>query len=144
MDFFVSDELAEHRRAAREWVAANVPPEWLEEQHRLGLHQSMPLHERLARDRILGAGWPAEYGGSDVDPDFARAVYEEIASEGFHMDGWATTMIVINTIIRVGTEEQKRTYITEALRGNVMVALGYSEPDSGSDAAAAKSLAEPV
>lgn len=141
MDFRVSDDLAAHRQSAKEWVAANTRPEWLDEQHRTGVYQTMELHARLAEDGILGAGWSRAYGGSDTDPDFARAVFEEISHLGFHMDAWSTTAIVIATIERVGTEEQKKQFIGEALRGNVLVALGYTEPDSGSDVAAAKTAA---
>lgn len=141
MDFWESDRLAGHRDAARAWADANVRPEWVGEQHLGGCHQTMELHELLARDGILGAGWPGEYGGSGVDPDFARAVYEEIARRDLHLDGWATTSMVIHTIAHVGTEAQKREFIAAALRGEILIALGYSEPDSGSDVAAAKTTA---
>jgi hypothetical protein len=62
MDFYLTDELAQHRGAACHWVAANVPPEWVDEQYWSGTHQTMDLHRRLARDGILGAGW---IGGVD-------------------------------------------------------------------------------
>ncbi|ABW12331.1 acyl-CoA dehydrogenase domain protein [Parafrankia sp. EAN1pec] len=141
MDFWESDELAAHRDAARAWAEANVEPEWAEQQHTTGCHQTVEMHVRLARDGILGAGWPAEYGGSDVDPDFARAVFDECALRGLHTDGWSTTVMVARTLEQVGTEAQKRRYLPAALRGELMVALGYSEPDTGSDVAAAKTAA---
>ena len=141
MDFWESDDLAAHREAARAWADANVRPEWAGEQQRTGCHQTMELHARLARDGILGAGWPAKYGGSDHDPDFARAVFEELARRGLHSDGWATTVMVARTIQHVSTEGQKREYIPAALRGELLIALGYSESDSGSDVAAAKTTA---
>jgi hypothetical protein len=141
MDFWESDDLAAHREAARAWADASVRPEWAGEQQRTGCHQTMELHARLARDGILGAGWPAEYDGSDANPDFARAVFEELARRGLHSDGWATTVMVARTIQHVSTEEQKREYIPAALRGELLIALGYSEPDSGSDVAAAKTTA---
>ena len=141
MDFWESDRLAEHRDAARAWAEANIRPEWVAEQHDGGCHQTPELHALLARDGILAAGWPAEYGGGDADPGFARAVFEEIARRDLHVDGWSTTYMVMHTILHVGTEAQKRRYIPAALRGELLVALGYSEPDSGSDVAAAKTTA---
>ncbi len=141
MDFWESDELGDHREAARVWADANVQPEWAEEQERSGCHQTMELHFRLARDGILASGWPPEHGGSDVDPNFARAVFDEIARRGLRADGWASTAMVIHTIEHVGTEEQKCRFIGAALRGEMLIALGYSEPDCGSDAAAAKTAA---
>ncbi|UGQ09297.1 acyl-CoA dehydrogenase family protein [Yinghuangia sp. ASG 101] len=141
MDFREFDELAAHRTAARAWIDANVRREWAEEQHRSGTHQTPELHACLARDGILGAGWPTELGGSDVDPGFARAIFEELVRAEVLCEGWITTVMVINTINHLGTEEQKRAYIPPALRGEILIALGYSEPDSGSDAAAAKTAA---
>jgi alkylation response protein AidB-like acyl-CoA dehydrogenase len=141
MDFTVSDDLAVHRDRARAWVETNVEPQWVSEQYWSGTHQTMELHARLARDGILGAGWPVEYGGSDVDPDLARAIYRELNKLGLAMDAWLTTFIVISTIRQVGTEQQKHEYIPGALRGEILFALGYSEADSGSDVASAKTTA---
>jgi alkylation response protein AidB-like acyl-CoA dehydrogenase len=141
LDFHETDELASFRDAAREWADENVRPEWVEEQHRTGCFQTMELHRLMARDGLLGAGWAKEYGGTDVDPDYARAVFDECARRGLHSDGWASSCMIIGTISHVATEEQKREYIGGALRGEMMFALGYTEPDSGSDVAAAKTLA---
>jgi hypothetical protein len=141
MDFSVADDLAAHREAAKAWVIANVRPEWVDEQHHSGLYQTMELHALLARDGILGAGWPVEYGGSDVDPDYAQAVFQAIGQMGFHSDAWGTTQMVIRTIEGIGTDEQKKEYVAGGLRGDVLIALGYSEPESGSDVAAAKTTA---
>jgi 3-oxocholest-4-en-26-oyl-CoA dehydrogenase alpha subunit len=141
MDFVESDELAAHRDAARAWADANVRPEWAAEQEATGCHQTMELHALLARDGILGAGWPAEYSGSAVDPGFARAVLDEVARRGLQSDGWSTTVMVARTIEHVGTEEQKRWYLPAVLRGEALIVLGYSEPDSGSDVASAKTTA---
>jgi alkylation response protein AidB-like acyl-CoA dehydrogenase len=141
MDFWESDELGDHREAARAWADVNVWPEWAAEQERSGCHQTVELHARMASDGILAAGWPAAYGGNDVDPKFARAVFDECARRGLRCDGWASTAMVAHTIEHVGTEEQKQRYIGAALRGEMLIALGYSEPDCGSDAAAAKTTA---
>jgi alkylation response protein AidB-like acyl-CoA dehydrogenase len=141
MDFTVLDDLAAYREAARSWVDENVQQEWVDEQHRTGTHHTPELHALLARDGILGAGWPPEYGGSQVDPDFARAVFREIDTAGLLMHGWGTTVVVLRTIEQVGTEEQKQDYIHRAMRGDLLIALGYTEPDSGSDVAAAKTTA---
>jgi alkylation response protein AidB-like acyl-CoA dehydrogenase len=141
MDFTEPADLAAWREAARGWADANLRPEWADEQRRTGCHQTMELHARLGRDGILGAGWPAEYGGSDVEPGFARAVLDEAARRGVLSDGWATTAMVAHTIERVGTPEQKAACIPAALRGEMLIALGYSEPGSGSDVAAARTAA---
>jgi 3-oxocholest-4-en-26-oyl-CoA dehydrogenase alpha subunit len=141
MDFSVADTLADHRAAARLWAENNIRPEWASEQHRTGTHQTEELHQLLAQQGILGAGWPPEYGGTDVSPAFATAIFDEIVQAGLYADGWATTNMVIRTIEQLGSEQQKRSLIPAALKGELMIALGYSEPDSGSDVAAAKTRA---
>ena len=141
MNFAVSDELAEHREAARAWVAANVDPTWAREQRETGTHHTAELHRRLARDGILGGGWPAEYGGTSVAPELLRALYGELGQMNISMHAWMTTHMILKTIMQLGTEEQKAEYIGGGLRGDVLIALGYSEPDSGSDVAAAKTAA---
>ena len=111
MDFATLDDLEAPRQRAVAWVQDNVDPGWADEQYRTGTHSTPELHARLARDGILGAGWPKEYGGSDVDPDFARAVYRQISEAGLQMHAWMTTYMVVGTIREVGTEEQRREYI---------------------------------
>jgi alkylation response protein AidB-like acyl-CoA dehydrogenase len=141
MDFSEPDERASYRADARAWAAANVAGGWADEQRRTGCHQTMELHARLARDGILGAGWPAAYGGSDVHPELAGAIFDELAGRGLHSDGWATTLMVTRTIEHVATQEQKDAIIPAVLRGELLFALGYSEPESGSDVASARTTA---
>jgi alkylation response protein AidB-like acyl-CoA dehydrogenase len=95
----------------------------------------------MAEEGLLGAGWPKEYGGTDVDPDFVRAVYREYVNADIRMDAWMTTVMVLHTILALGTEEQKQHFVGGAMRGEILISLGYSEPESGSDVAAAKTKA---
>jgi alkylation response protein AidB-like acyl-CoA dehydrogenase len=141
MDFAFSDHFAEQREAARQWVHENTRPEWAVAQHATGNHHTDALHAALARDGILGAGVPSQFGGSTVEPAFAQAVFAELAVVGLYCDAWSTTRMVIRTIESEGTEEQKQHVIPAAVRGEVRIALGYTEPDSGSDVAAAKTRA---
>jgi alkylation response protein AidB-like acyl-CoA dehydrogenase len=142
VDFSDVDKLAEYRQQAREWVQTHVDPDWAEQQRTSGSYHTPELHALLAGQGWLGAGWPAEYGGTDNDPDLAAALFEEIDAAGLHMDGWITTTMICRTILHTGTEEQKRTIVGGALAGEVIIVLGYTEPDSGSDVAAAKTRAE--
>ena len=142
MDFSDVDKLAEYRQQAREWVERHVDPHWAEQQRVSGSYHTPELHAFLAEQGWLGAGWPAEYGGTDNDPDLAAALFEEIDAAGLHMDGWITTTMICRTILHTGTEEQKNAIVGGALAGQVIIVLGYTEPDSGSDVAAAKTRAE--
>lgn len=142
MDFHIIDKLAHVRDAATRWVDDNVDPGWAEEQHRTGDYHMPELHRRLAADGWLGAGWPAEYGGTDNDPDLATAIHQELDTRGLHEDGWSTTNMICKTLLNIGTEAQKQFFVRGALAGEVVIVLGYTEPDSGSDAAAAKCKAQ--
>jgi alkylation response protein AidB-like acyl-CoA dehydrogenase len=141
MEFEPEDHYAAHRAAAKAWVAAHTEPGWLEEQELTGNYQTPELHRRLARDGLLGAAWPAEFGGTDADPDFARAIFQEVLGLGLHLDGWFSTQMVLNTVLHVGTDEQKRDMLSAGARGEMVIALGYTEPSCGSDVAAAKTRA---
>lgn len=141
IDFAERDKLAQYRASAEQWVIENVRAEWVEEEHRTGTHHNHELHKKLADEGLLGAGWPKEYGGTDVNPDYAQAVFEEIARFGLRMDGWITTWMVGHTILNAGNEAIKQEILPAALRGEVVIVLGYTEPGSGSDAAAAKTRA---
>jgi alkylation response protein AidB-like acyl-CoA dehydrogenase len=143
MDFAVVDDLESYRTRAIGWVAENLPelPEWVEEQRVTGTYHTREFHRRMATAGWLGAGWPEEYGGTDNDPELAYAIQQEVGRLGLRSDGWVTTSGIINVLRHVGTEEQKREFIPGALRGDIIIVLGYSEPDSGSDVAAAKTRA---
>ena len=141
VDFELADAYAEHRQAARAWVAANADTAWAREQEITGTYHTAELHRRLAADGFLGAGWPPAYGGTDVPQGLAVAVFQEVLATGMHLDGWVTTQMVLNTILHVGTESQKREMVTAGARGAMLIVLGYTEPGSGSDAAAAATRA---
>jgi alkylation response protein AidB-like acyl-CoA dehydrogenase len=143
MDFSVLDHLESYRGSASRWVAETLPelPLWVEEQRVSGTYHTAEFHRRMASAGWLGAGWPPEYGGTDHDPDMAYAIQQEVGRLGLRSDGWVTTSGIINVLRYVGTDEQKREFIPAALRGEIIIVLGYSEPDSGSDVAAAKTRA---
>jgi alkylation response protein AidB-like acyl-CoA dehydrogenase len=142
MDFTEADRLAEFRSTAREWGERYLKAAWAEFEHETGSHHCRELHAILAAQGLLGAGWPKEYGGTDVNPDLSAAIFQEIANFGMRMDGWTTTDMVCHTLLQCASEEIKHDIVGRALRGEVVIVLGYTEPGSGSDAAAAKMKAE--
>ena len=87
------------------------------------------------------ASWPAEYGGQERDPFEMTALRDELRLAGAPTDGMGLSIIVCQTIRRVATDEQKRDFLPRALAGEIIMSLGYSEPDSGSDVASIKTRA---
>lgn len=88
---------------------------------------------------------PAAYGGYGADPDIlkSRIIAEAFAKSGLPR-GLANQGIsmLVPTLLELGTETQKETWIAPTLRGEVVWCQGYSEPGSGSDLASLKTRAE--
>jgi alkylation response protein AidB-like acyl-CoA dehydrogenase len=90
--------------------------------------------EQLGRKGWLGITWPAEYGGSDGDGVYEYLLNESLARRGGPQIGKGVG-IIGKTLIRHGSEKLKREFLPKILRNEVEFAVGYSEPNAGSDAA---------
>ncbi|HEY2884409.1 MAG TPA: acyl-CoA dehydrogenase family protein [Rhizomicrobium sp.] len=81
---------------------------------------------------------PKEYGGYGAEPDVlkSRIIAEEFIAAGLPMgmSGQGISMLV-PTLLELGSEEQKKTFIGPTLRGEIIWCQGYSEPGAGSDLA---------
>jgi len=69
------------------------------------------------------------------------AFMEEFHRAGAPTYAVGTTMMVANIIRHIGTEEQKQLILPPALGGETIIVLGFTEPESGSDVAAAQTRA---
>jgi alkylation response protein AidB-like acyl-CoA dehydrogenase len=83
----------------------------------------------------LGMTWPREYGGSEGDGVYEYLLNEALARRGAPQIGKGVG-IIGKTLIAHGSEELKREFLPKILRNEVEFAVGYSEPNAGSDAAA--------
>lgn len=92
------------------------------------------LLKRMAADGWLGVGWPVEYGGKGRSAVEQWIFTEEMTSRRLPTGG-LTLMAVGPTIMRLGTEEQKREFLPPILAGETVFAIGYSEPSAGTDLA---------
>lgn len=82
----------------------------------------------------LGMTWPKEYGGSEQDGVYEYLLNEALARRGAPQIGKGVG-IIGKTLIRHGSEKLKREFLPKILRNEVEFAIGYSEPNAGSDAA---------
>jgi alkylation response protein AidB-like acyl-CoA dehydrogenase len=97
--------------------------------------------------KMAGLGWlgllvDEQDGGSAADPIMFAIFCEAIGK--FSLDTAAcimTSMFTATNISRHGTPEQKRRYLRPFLAGDVKFSISITEPDAGSDAAAARSTA---
>jgi alkylation response protein AidB-like acyl-CoA dehydrogenase len=146
MDLRDTREEAEFRARLREWIAENLP-----EDKRGGRGGAQRFEDPFVREwsrklyegGYAGLTWPKEYGGAGAPHSFQAILYEELAAAqapahvgviGLGMAG--------PTIIAHGTEEQKARYLQPLLAADEIWCQGFSEPDAGSDLAAARTRAE--
>ncbi|KRF21217.1 acyl-CoA dehydrogenase [Nocardioides sp. Soil797] len=94
----------------------------------------------LGRDGWLGVGWPTEYGGRGLGPEEQFIFYDEIQRAGVPFP-LVTVNTVGPTLMQFGTEEQKQKYLPGMLTGDIVFAIGYTEPDAGTDLASLKTRA---
>ena len=140
MDFQLLDSQERFRVEVRQFLA-ELPPSAPATIHDSGTLHNWDVHRAMAHRGWLSAAWPAEQGGQDRDPFEMAVLAEEFARAGIPIEGWAIAELVARTLQIVGTEQQRRDIIPAVLRGDVLMCLGYSEPDSGSDVAAARTRA---
>ncbi|MFE7513540.1 acyl-CoA dehydrogenase family protein [Streptomyces sp. NPDC057540] len=95
---------------------------------------------RLGTDGWLGVGWPTEYGGRGLTPMEQFIFFDEAAQAGVPLPLMALNTVG-PTIMRYGTDEQKAYFLPGILSGEIDFAIGYSEPDAGTDLAALKTRA---
>ena len=141
MDFRLGEKSDLLRKEAREFLREVLTPEMLEECYRSGVMHNLEFTKAMRDKGWLAPGWPVEYGGQGKDPIEILALSEEMARAGAPTYGIGTTMMVAWVINVVGTEEQKREILPKALAGDIVIALGFTEPENGSDAAAAATRA---
>jgi 3-oxo-4-pregnene-20-carboxyl-CoA dehydrogenase beta subunit len=95
---------------------------------------------RMGRDGWLGVGWPAAYGGRG----FGQLEQQIFANEAARADVPlpAVTLQTVGAVLQAhGTARQKEFFLPRILAGEVHFAIGYTEPDAGTDLAALRTRA---
>jgi acyl-CoA dehydrogenase len=93
----------------------------------------------------IGMTWPERYGGHGRAALERYVVSEEMLAAGAPTRAhWIADRQSGPTLLRFGTEEQKRTYLPRIARGECYFCIGMSEPDSGSDLASIRTRARQV
>jgi alkylation response protein AidB-like acyl-CoA dehydrogenase len=147
MDLTYPPEVEEFRLEVRAWLEENLPDGWFEPGFELTGEARARFNEEWTRKLFAGgwicASWPAEYGGKGLSTLESVAVTEEFARAGAPMraDFFGDTLVG-PTILKWGTEEQKRQFLPGILQGETSWCQGFSEPDAGSDLASLKTRAE--
>lgn len=103
-----------------------------------------PTFDRITRqmgaDGWLGLGWPEEYGGRGEDPEAMFVFYDEVIRANAPL-----SLVTLNTVapalMKHGSEEQKDYFLPRILSGELMFAIGYTEPNAGTDLASLQTRA---
>jgi 3-oxocholest-4-en-26-oyl-CoA dehydrogenase alpha subunit len=95
---------------------------------------------RLGTDGWLGVGWPKEYGGRGLTAMEQFIFFDEAAQAGVPLPLMALNTVG-PTIMQFGTDEQKAYFLPKILSGEIDFAIGYSEPDAGTDLASLRTRA---
>ncbi|KFZ78361.1 acyl-CoA dehydrogenase [Amycolatopsis sp. MJM2582] len=95
---------------------------------------------RMGRDGWLGVGWPEQYGGRGFGEIEQHIFVDEAARADVQLPS-VTLQTVGPTLQAFGTEEQKSLFLPKILAGEVHFAIGYTEPEAGTDLAALRTTA---
>jgi alkylation response protein AidB-like acyl-CoA dehydrogenase len=95
------------------------------------------LMGKVAEQGWLGITWPKEWGGQEGDGVYEYLLNEALARRGGPQIGKGIG-IIGKTILRHGSDAMKQEFLPKILRNEIDFAVGYSEPDAGSDAASMK------
>ncbi|BBZ69865.1 acyl-CoA dehydrogenase family protein [Mycobacterium paraseoulense] len=137
-----SESVEEFRGRARAWLAENLPrldsgdAMVLQRDELTSWQRARELQKKLYDGGFAGICFPREYGGLGLGYEYKKAFdAEALAYETPLMLNVPSFAICCATILDMGSEEQKRTHIAAALRGDEVLVQLLSEPSGGSDLA---------
>jgi alkylation response protein AidB-like acyl-CoA dehydrogenase len=138
-------ELTEAQRAfkaeVREYFGGLTSPEdrleMMTDRHGPAYHR---IIKQMGSDGWMGVGWPVEYGGKGLGGIEQQIFANEAARADVHLPS-VTLQTVGPTLQAFGTPKQKDMFLKDILAGDVHFAIGYSEPDAGTDLASLRTTA---
>ena len=96
--------------------------------------------KQMGADGWLGLGWPKEFGGQGRPATDQFILFDEVQRAHAPFP-FVTINTVGPTIMAYGTEEQKARFLPGILAGELNFAIGYTEPESGTDLASLRTTA---
>ena len=138
MDFQLNEEQLQLKKSVREFAEREIAPnvmQWDES-------SEFPLStiKELGKLGLMGTIFPAEYGGAGMGyVEYVTAIEELSRVDGsVGIIVAAHTSLSTNHIFLMGTEAQKKKYVSKLATGEYIGAWGLTEPSSGSDAGSAR------
>jgi alkylation response protein AidB-like acyl-CoA dehydrogenase len=146
MDLNFTPEEQDFRTRAREFAEHVIAPEVESiegtDEGALGEYPR-ELIRRMAEEGFIGPMLPRQYGGSEMGVVGEAIVAEEFSavSPATDMSREVTSSFFTKPLVRYGTEEQKEKYLLAITRGEIIGAIGITEPEVGSDISGMKTMA---
>ena len=141
IDFRLSEKSDLLRKEAREFLEEVMTPELHERIYRTGVNHDEEYAKALVARGLIAPSWPVEQGGGGRDAMEMAAWSEEVGRAAAPSYAMGTTITVASVVRACGTEKQKAELLPRALKAEIIIVLGLTEPENGSDAAAAATRA---
>jgi acyl-CoA dehydrogenase len=128
---WMDDDLAIFRDSVARFVDAEMVPQ--DEQWRKQQHVGKDIWRKAGGMGLLCTDISAEYGGAGGDFRHEAVLYEETARRGISGFGQGVHSICAHYLTNHGSEEQKRRFLPRMASGELIGAIGMTEPAAGSD-----------
>jgi alkylation response protein AidB-like acyl-CoA dehydrogenase len=143
MDFSTSAEATAFRSEVKQFIADTLTEEMFERERRTGTSHIWELHRAIAEKGWIAAALPPALGGQGRGPEEMAALQEELEIAHAPVEGMGCAMAISSILSHAGNEFHKHEIVPRLVNGEIIACLGYSEPESGSDVAAAVTKATP-
>ena len=144
MDFGWEQEYRDFREEVRTLVREHQTPELRSQQMETREGRPGPLMQAFRKELDsrgwLRMCWPKEYGGEGRSPWYQFILIEELEYWGMPY-GILSVSSVAPAIMTFGSDEQKKKYLPGIWNGDVSFAIGYTEPNAGTDLASLETRA---
>lgn len=141
MHFQLDADTATYRDGVRAHLQQVLTPELEERLYRSGVSHDDGFAKGLVEKGYFAPTWPAEFGGQDRSAWDEQVLTEELMRFDAPMYLSETTRMVASIIRQIGTPSMKDRILAGAINGDITIALGFTEPECGSDVAAAATRA---
>jgi alkylation response protein AidB-like acyl-CoA dehydrogenase len=145
MDFELDADQYAFREEVRDFLRANITEELLAERAASEFNRrSKALTEfqhKVGAKGWYGLNWPKEFGGLELGATYLHIMVSEFQYWGAPAPDLTVTSVG-PMIMRHGTEQNRKEFLPPISRGELTVAVGYSEPDAGTDLASLRTRAE--
>jgi alkylation response protein AidB-like acyl-CoA dehydrogenase len=141
MDFAPSPAATRFRAEVRDVLAEHYTDDVRRRAHETGTMHDWGLHRAIGERGWIAQALPESLGGGGRGPEELAGLFAELEIAGAPYDGLSVAVLVASALAHVGNEMQRTEVVPKLLSGQSIAALGYTEPDSGSDVAAARTRA---